>query len=268
MLGGIVVPLDRLPDGVAAVAGVLPPAALTEALAIGLGHASGDAGPVLALLLAGWAVVFVVLAALAVPLGLSRAAPRPRTGGFAHDGSMTDAYAGLADAARRGRARRGRPRARGRASGGNLSARCPDRDAFLVTGAGTWLDRPDPRRLRPRRPRRRRPLDGPEPSSEWRLHRATYRVRPDVQAVVHLHPQTAVVLDALGHRVRVLTLDHATYLRRIERIPYFPNGSDELADASAEAPACDVIVLANHGCSTRDTVEMAWRRRSTSRRPR
>ena len=41
---------------------MLPPAALTEALAIGLRHAHGDAGPVLALL-AGWAVVLVVLAA-------------------------------------------------------------------------------------------------------------------------------------------------------------------------------------------------------------
>ena len=61
VLGGIVVPLDRLPDAVEAVAGVLPPAALTEALAIGLGHLQGDAGPVLALL-AGWAVVLVVLA--------------------------------------------------------------------------------------------------------------------------------------------------------------------------------------------------------------
>src|SRR5262245_42851518 len=147
------------------------------------------------------------------------------------------------------------------ASGGNLSARCPDRDAFLVTGAGTWLDR------------LARddfavvgldgvPVDGPEPSSEWRLHRATYRVRPDVRAIVHLHPQTAVVLDALGYPVRLLTLDHATYLRRIERIPYYPNGSDELADASAEASRdCNVVLRANHGCSTLgDTVEMAWRR--------
>ncbi len=62
VLGGIVVPLDRLPDGVAAVAGLLPPAALTQALALGLGHAAGDPAPVLALL-AGWAVVLVALAA-------------------------------------------------------------------------------------------------------------------------------------------------------------------------------------------------------------
>ena len=120
------------------------------------------------------------------------------------------------------------------ASGGNLSARCPDRDAFLVTGTGTWFDRLTPADFA-LVGLDGAPLDGPEPSSEWRLHRATYRVRPDVNAVVHLHPQTAVVLDALGHRVRMLTLDHATYLRRIERVPYYPNGSDELADASAEA---------------------------------
>jgi ABC-2 type transport system permease protein len=62
VLGGIVVPLDRLPDGVAAVAGLLPPAALTQALALGLGHAAGDPVPVLALL-AGWAVVLATLAA-------------------------------------------------------------------------------------------------------------------------------------------------------------------------------------------------------------
>ena len=147
------------------------------------------------------------------------------------------------------------------ASGGNLSARSPDRDAFLVTGSGTWLDRLTPADFS-LVGLDGVPIDGPEPSSEWRLHRATYRVRPDVNAVVHLHPQTAVVLDALGHPVRLLTLDHATYLRRIERVPYYPNGSDELADASAEASReCNVIVLAHHGCSTLgDTVEMAWRR--------
>ena len=173
---------------------------------------------------------------------------------------MPDTYADLADRlADVGRSAVGRGLVV--ASGGNLSARCPDRDAFLVTGSGTWLDRLTPADFA-LVGLNGVPIDGPEPSSEWRLHRATYRVRPDVNAVVHLHPQTAVVLDALGHRVRLLTLDHATYLRRIERVPYYPNGSDELADASAEASReCDVIVLANHGCSTLgDTVEMAWRR--------
>ncbi|HEX5828166.1 MAG TPA: ABC transporter permease [Candidatus Limnocylindrales bacterium] len=62
VLGGIVVPLDRLPPVVASVAAVLPPAALTESLAIGLGTVPGDATEPM-LLLGGWAVVFAVLAA-------------------------------------------------------------------------------------------------------------------------------------------------------------------------------------------------------------
>jgi L-fuculose-phosphate aldolase len=148
------------------------------------------------------------------------------------------------------------------ASGGNLSARLPGQDAFVVTDAGTWLDRlgPDDFSIVG--------LDGgfrdanPVPSSEWKLHWRTYQARPDVNAVVHLHPQTAVVLDALGHEVRLLTLDHVMYVRRIARVPFFPNGSDELADASAEASRdCDVVILAHHGCSTLgDTVAMAYRR--------
>ena len=49
VIGGIVVPLDRLPDAVASIAAVLPPAALTQALAIGLGTSVADAtGPMLA----------------------------------------------------------------------------------------------------------------------------------------------------------------------------------------------------------------------------
>ena len=148
------------------------------------------------------------------------------------------------------------------ASGGNLSARCPDADAFVVTGAGTWLDRLEPDQFTTVG------LDGrvlegnPRPSTEWRLHRRTYQVRPDVHAIVHLHPQTAVLVDAIGQPIRLLTLDHAHYVRRVARVPYLPTGSDELAEAAAEAAReCDAMVLAFHGCSALgDTIEMAWRR--------
>ena len=62
VLGGIVLPLDRLPGAVAQVAEVLPPAALTKVLAIGLGTITGDATESLVLLVA-WAAAFAVLAA-------------------------------------------------------------------------------------------------------------------------------------------------------------------------------------------------------------
>ena len=148
------------------------------------------------------------------------------------------------------------------ASGGNLSARMPGSDEFVVTGAGTWLDRLTAADFSVMT------LDGEvawgaeRPSSEWKLHQRTYRVRPDVNAVVHLHPQHAVLVDALGHPIRLITLDHAYYVRSIGTVPYFPNGSDELADRAAEqAREHDCIVLSHHGCSALGPdVGMAYRR--------
>lgn len=61
-LGGIVVPLDRLPAAVASVAHALPAAALTDALAIGLGTKAGDATEPMALL-AIWGALLAFLAA-------------------------------------------------------------------------------------------------------------------------------------------------------------------------------------------------------------
>jgi L-fuculose-phosphate aldolase len=148
------------------------------------------------------------------------------------------------------------------ASGGNLSARLPGSDEFVVTGTGTYLDRLDASAFSVVR------LDGqvrggnPNPSSEWRLHQRSYLVRPDVNAVIHLHPQYAVLLDALGHQVRLISLDQAYYVRKVSRVPYFPSGSDELADAAAEAARdCDAIILGFHGCSClADTIAMGFRR--------
>jgi len=148
------------------------------------------------------------------------------------------------------------------ASGGNLSARLPGADEFVVTGAGTWLDRLTVDDFSVMT------LDGAvvggagRPSSEWKLHQRTYRVRPDVNAVVHVHPQHAVLVDALGHPIRFITLDHAYYVRSVGTVPYFPNGSDELADGAAEqAREHDCILLSHHGCSTVGAdVGMAYRR--------
>jgi L-fuculose-phosphate aldolase len=147
------------------------------------------------------------------------------------------------------------------ASGGNLSARLPGEDRFLVTGAGTWLDRLTPEDFA-LLSLDGETLEGPAPSSEWKLHARTYRVRPDVNAVVHLHPQYTVLVDAMGHPIRFVSLDHAFYVHSVGAVPYAPNGSDELADTAAEqARRHDCVVLSHHGCSTVGAdVGMAFRR--------
>ena len=131
-----------------------------------------------------------------------------------------------------------------------------------MTGAGTWLDRLQPSDFSVMT------LDGdvvggsPTPSSEWKLHQRSYQVRADVNAVVHVHPQHAVLLDALGHRVRLITLDHAYYVKSVGRTPFYPNGSDVLAESAAEQAAeHNCIIMGNHGCSALgDSIEMAFRR--------
>jgi L-fuculose-phosphate aldolase len=174
-------------------------------------------------------------------------------------------------------------------SGGNLSARDPGSQEFWVTAAGTFLDGLDrddfvPVRLdadpapaasgltsevRARREGAASQATGParaeraQASSEVALHVATYRVRPDVNAVIHLHPQVVVLLDALGERIRLVTTDHSFYVGRVATTPFHPPGTPELAAVAADAVSdgTNCVVLAHHGCSVvGDTVAMALRR--------
>ncbi len=148
------------------------------------------------------------------------------------------------------------------ASGGNLSARLPGGDTFVVTGAGTWLDRLTPDDFTVISLEGKIVSGSPEPSSEWKLHQRTYQERPDVNSIVHVHPQYAVLLDALGHQVRLITLDHAYYVRSVGTTPYYPNGSDELANTAAlQAREHNCIIMGHHGCSALgDSISMAYRR--------
>lgn len=151
------------------------------------------------------------------------------------------------------------------ASAGNLSVRVSDTE-FAVTASGTWLDRLTPEDfavLTVGDDETGAPAGGgPKPSSEWKLHHRAYRARPDAECVLHLHPRTAVVLASLGREIRLLTLDHAYYLRSIGVTPFFHNGTDELADtAAAELREHDAVIMRHHGCSVvAGTVEMAYRR--------
>jgi len=149
-------------------------------------------------------------------------------------------------------------------SGGNLSARLPGADECVVTCSGSWLDE-----LTPEQFSVVAIADGtvrgghPAPSSEVPLHLATYRARPDANALIHLHPQTSVLLDALGYPIRLLTTDQAYYVREVRSTPFLQSGTPELAQAGADAVAdgCNCVILCHHGCSViADTIELAHKR--------
>lgn len=147
-------------------------------------------------------------------------------------------------------------------SGGNISSRVEGADEFVITGSGTWLDQLTTEDFSVMNFNGEVIAGNQKPSVEWKMHSQTYQVRPDMNSVIHVHPQTAVLLDAMGYKVRMITLDHAYYLKKIVSVPYFPAGSQEIADlSSAASKDSECIILGHHGCSTLgETVGSALRR--------
>ncbi|MBL8988631.1 MAG: class II aldolase/adducin family protein [Gemmatimonadetes bacterium] len=87
------------------------------------------------------------------------------------------------------------------------------------------------------------------PSSEWRMHAAIYRARPEVRAVVHGHSPAATAVACFGRDIPPFHYMIAVAGGdSIRCAPYAPFGSDALAALAVEALtdrwAC---LLAHHG---------------------
>jgi L-fuculose-phosphate aldolase len=80
---------------------------------------------------------------------------------------------------------------------------------------------------------------------------------------VHLHPQAVLLLDALGEPIRLITTDHAYYVRRVVTTPFRLPGGRELAllAAAATGDGTNCVILAQHGCTVlADSIELAHKR--------
>ncbi len=133
-------------------------------------------------------------------------------------------------------------------AGGNVSMRIGT-DEVLVTPSGQALDELDQDDLVTLS------LDGTvrsgtaRPSSESPMHMAAHQARPDMTVGLHVHPPHANLLAAIGRPIRLITLDHAYYVRRLALVPYLPSGTADLARAvAARLAEVDVVMMAHHGC--------------------
>ena len=131
---------------------------------------------------------------------------------------------------------------------GNISARSPDGATILITPSARDY------RLLTEKDLVSLTLASGEakgrwkPSSEWRLHRDIYRVRPDVNAVIHHHATWASAVAVAGKTIPVL-VDEAADIGPIPTAAYAPPASQDLADTVARemGRGCNAVLMANHG---------------------
>jgi autoinducer 2 (AI-2) kinase len=134
------------------------------------------------------------------------------------------------------------------ATGGNISVRIPGTDEIWITPSQVFKGD-----LRPQSMVRLN-LDGKvldpdalSPSSEWPMHCAVYRERPDVEAVIHTHAPQTTVLMLSGLPFLPISIE-AALLGDPTVVPFIMPGTNELAEAVVDGLGDGTVVLMqNHG---------------------
>ncbi len=142
---------------------------------------------------------------------------------------------------------------------GHASLRLPDRpDRFLVKGRGYQMDA-----LAAMRPEDMvecdldgNLVDGPPGATqcfEVKMHSWLYKLYPEVQSVVHVHPRHTVLMSTLGVTLRPMCQEGAELVAR--PLPVWPHSRTVVTDAEGEevarlAAGSKAILLQGHGATT------------------
>jgi L-fuculose-phosphate aldolase len=133
-------------------------------------------------------------------------------------------------------------------SGGNLSIKDDNGDIW-ITPSGIDKGQLAARDMMCIRPDGM--VDGPHrPSSEVPFHRAIYRLRPDLQAIVHAHPPALVAFSIVREMPDTRIIPQANRVcGPIGYAPYALPGSEQLGDniAATFAEGYNIVILENHG---------------------
>ncbi len=133
-------------------------------------------------------------------------------------------------------------------SGGNLSVRDDNGDIWItpsgidkgkLTAKDMMCVKPDGT------------IEGPhKPSSEFPFHRAIYKLRPDLNAIVHAHPPALVSFSIVREVPDTRIIPQANRVcGPVGYAPYALPGSEKLGEniATTFAEGYNIIILENHG---------------------
>ncbi|MDX8355208.1 class II aldolase/adducin family protein [Cognatiyoonia sp. IB215182] len=136
-------------------------------------------------------------------------------------------------------------------AGGNLSVRLDARDAIVIKPSGVGFAECTRENLQVVN------LDGTilskgdlKPSKDLDFHRDLYRIREDINAIVHCHSPWATGYASAGIEIPCLTVQTIEKIGRMPLIPLSQNGGPqtevEISPVFAD-PNIRAAVLANHG---------------------
>ncbi|WLD93587.1 class II aldolase/adducin family protein [Alkalihalobacillus sp. AL-G] len=149
------------------------------------------------------------------------------------------------------------------ATGGNISVRIPGTDTVLIKRSGVSLGEvttEDALIVN----MEGEVIEGQgKPSKEIGFHLGVYKVRPDVNAVVHCHPNYAIGYAILGQELPLPTVTARKLLEYVPVAGVAPSGSKELAENVTNVyknnPGIKVCLLEQHGiCAVGPTLEAAY----------
>ncbi len=136
-------------------------------------------------------------------------------------------------------------------SAGNISVRLED--GYLMTPTNSSLGRLDSKTLS-KLDQNWNHVSGDRPSKEVFMHRAFFRARPQIGAVVHLHSTYATAISCMptGREDHPITPYTPYFVMRIgNRLPviryYRPGNSEMEEEIFEQAKTASALLLANHG---------------------
>ena len=140
------------------------------------------------------------------------------------------------------------------AAGGNISMRIPGRDVFIVTASGVSLRDVSLENLVvvDGGGKILEGAEGLSPSKEISFHLSIYKAKPQINAVVHVHPVFTTVYASLKKKIPLVTVSSRLKVKQGIIVPEQKPGSVELCEEIIQAIKessleTSVLLMENHG---------------------
>ena len=135
-------------------------------------------------------------------------------------------------------------------SGGNVSVRIEEENAFAITPSGRPYTKMEPHDICILDFEKNQIEGAHAPSIESGMHVAIYKRRPDVNAVVHTHQNKASIFSVINRPIPALFDEVCMNIGGIvDVVPYALSGSRKLAEnvAGKLGNGCNCYIMQNHG---------------------